>query len=128
MGVGHPLRESANDWELFNFVVLLRTFGHYVANKTVVVDCDNACSVSAIKKFRARSVKAEYMAATLRSLFTLCVQFNVRLKLRLSAGKENVLPDALSRQNWRVVSSELSAYIGSRGLPASQWVDSMCFM
>ena len=128
VGVGHPLRESANDWELFNFVVLLRTFGYYLANNTVVVDCDNACSVSAIKKFRARSVKAEYTAATLRSLFALCVQFNVRLKPRWIAGKENVLPNALSRQNWRVVSGELSAYISSRGLPPSQWMDSMCFM
>ena len=64
MGVGHPSRKSANDWELFKFVVLLRTFGHYLANKTMVVDCDNACSVSAIKKFRARSAKAEYCCDT----------------------------------------------------------------
>ena len=101
-------------------MVLLRPFGHYLADKTVVVDCDNACSVSAIKKFRARSVKAEYMAATLQILFALCVQFNVRLKPIWIAGKENALPDALSRQNWRVVSSELSAYTISSGLPSSQ--------
>ena len=128
MGVGHPLRESANDWELFNTVVLLRTFGQYLSDKTVVVDCDNACSVSAIKKFRARSVKAEYIPSTLRTLFALCMQFNVRLKPRWIAEKENVVPDAVSRQNWSVVATELTAYISRKVCPQSQWVDSMRLM
>ena len=121
-GAGHPTRESANDWELFNFVVLMRVFGSYLANRTVVVDCDNACSVSAVRKFRARSVKAEYMAATVRTLFGLCVRYNVRLKPRWIAGKENVLPDALSRQYWRIVGLELTKYIEAQGYSSSPWV------
>ena len=108
--VGHPQTAWANHWELFNWVVFLRLFGHYLQNKVVSPVCDNAFSVGAIKRWKIKSLDAEYCCSTLRTLFSLCVVHNVRLRPTWIPGDDNVLADALSRGYWNVASSELNAY------------------
>jgi hypothetical protein len=104
---GHPDTNWANDWELFAFVVLMRAYGEYLRDKAVRVVSDNFAAVRGVRKFSVKGLDPELREGYLRELFALCVRFNVRLKTRWIPGAENVLPDALSRQYWAVVSREL---------------------
>lgn len=108
--VGHPQTTWANEWELFNFVVLLRFFGPYLANKIISPLTDSACAVFAITKWSTGSLDARYCASTLRSLFSLCVRYNIRLRPRWIPGDSNHLADALSRQHWPRVAVELASH------------------
>jgi hypothetical protein len=123
IGAGRPVSTFSNEWELFNFAVLLRVFGPYLARKTVVVECDNMCSVLAIRKFRASSVHAVKMAEILRIIFSLCVLHQVRLVPVWVAGVDNRLADAFSRQRWRAAGAEMLRYLHSKG-KHSPWVQS----
>ena len=109
--IGHPTREWANHWELFNFIVLLRLFGPYPANKVVSPVCDNSFTVNAIKRWKIGSGDAEYCSSALRTLFSLCVHYNIRLRPTWIAGDDTVLADALSREYWDIASHELSTYV-----------------
>lgn len=40
-------------------------------------------------------------------------------------GKQNVLADALSRQNWPVVSEAMQSYVKKQGYSASAWLASL---
>lgn len=54
-------------------------------------------------------------ALILRMLFTLAVQYNVRLRTHWIPGVVNVLPDALSRQYWGIAAAEMYAYRRGQG-------------
>ena len=107
---GHPESTWANSWELFNFVVLLRLFGHYLRDKVISPLTDNMFSVGAIRRWNVKSLDAEYCSATLRTLFSLCVVYNIRIRPTWIPGEENVLADALSREYWDIASDRLVAY------------------
>lgn len=112
-GAGHPLTDHSNEWELFSFVVLLRLYGEYLRDRVVSPVNDNACAVCAISKWRVGELDAQYCAATLRTLFSLCVRYNVRLCPRWIPGESNILADALSRATWPIVSQELQTFAES---------------
>lgn len=116
-----PAGDYSNEWECFNIAVLLKTFGSYLANKSVRVKCDNACTVAALRKFAISSSKAVVMADILRCIFRLCVEYNVCLRPKWISGESNVMADALSRQRWAVVGKQLQRYVSVRGYPPSAW-------
>ena len=91
--------------------MFLRLFGDYVRDKVISPDCDNFFSVEAIKKWKIRSLDAEYCCWALRTLFSLCVRYNVRLRPNWIPGEDNVLADALSRDFWDVTSAEMCKYV-----------------
>ena len=110
----HPVTSDANHWELFNFVVLVRTYADYLRDKVVVVDNDNTAAIFGVRKFSCGSTDAVETARILRILFAECVRLNLRLQTRWVPGEQNVLPDALSRCDepgkWAVAARELERY------------------
>ncbi len=109
--IGYPESEWANHWELFNYTVALHLFGPYLQDKVVSPVNDSSFAVGAIKRWKMKSVDAEYCGTALRTLFALCVRYNIRLRPTWICGEDNVLADALSRDYWGIVSSELVTYV-----------------
>lgn len=102
--------------------VLLHLFGSYFVSKSVVIWCDNQCTVGAIRKFAIGKSNAKVMASIMRCIFSLCIQY-VCLRPKWIEGSRNVLADALSRQQWAVAQQELLVYIRRKGYPGSRWLE-----
>lgn len=105
---------------------MMRAYGEFLRDKTVRVVSDNFAAVTGVRKFKVKGQDPELREGYLRDLFSLCVEFNVRLKTRWIPGVENVLPDALSRQYWHVVSTELQHWRDKAGYAGrSAYIDAL---
>ena len=113
LGIGHPDTSSSTEWELFGFLVAVRAFGEYMQGKHVLVCNDYLNAVRFVRRFSVAGIESVYCAAVLRELFELSVRFNIRISPRWIAGDVNMLADALSRLNWRLVQRELAAYVNA---------------
>ena len=115
----HPATGDANQWELYDFVVLLRMFGDYLRNKVITVVSDNMAAVGSLRKFVCKSANAVDSARILRVLCGLCVQYNVRLHTQWISRALNHSPHALSRCDepgtWQTAARELQVYRASCG-------------
>lgn len=103
----HPETEWANEWECYNVAVMLELFGWYLSGRSVVVWCDNQCTVAALRKFAIGKSSATKMAAIVRCIFSLCLKYNVCLRPRWIEGDLNVLADKRSRQEWPIAADKL---------------------
>lgn len=121
LSIPPPTSNYANEWECYNVAVLLHLFGEYLESRSVVIWCDNQCTVSAIHKLAVTKANASVLAGIVRCVFDLCLRYNVCLRPKWIAGVENVLADALSRQRWPTVATEMQFYIVQQGYEPSSW-------
>lgn len=69
LSVPPPASTHANEWECYNVAVMLKLFGSYLANRSVVIWCDNQCTVGALRKFAIGKASAAVMASIVRCIF-----------------------------------------------------------
>lgn len=93
-----PADADINIWECFALLVAVWLLGDYWAKRRLLVFCDNSSTVSWVGAGAPRPVAAQAMV---QQLFGLCVQQQIRLSVQHVPGEENVLADALSRQDWQ---------------------------
>ena len=82
--------------ELFAIVVACRVWGHLLASRRVLVDCDNLAMVHSVNKGTSKN---PHIMALVRDLYFVCSFFSFDLRLRHLAGIHNIGPDLLSRLN-----------------------------
>jgi hypothetical protein len=83
-----------NTLELMTIMVALKMWSPYLTNLRVQIFCDNQVSVSVINSGKT---KDKTLLAILREIVHTCVKVNCQIKLVHISGKDNRLPDYLSR-------------------------------
>jgi hypothetical protein len=92
-----PPGADINPWECFAILLAVRWFGAWWARSRVVFMCDNAATVAWLSGGAPRPPAARVLV---QELFALCLQHHIRLAVVHIPGEQNVLADALSRQQW----------------------------
>lgn len=80
--------------ELFPIVLALEIWGTILKNKCIILHSDNYAVVHIINK---QSCKDSVVMKLVRRLVLTCMQHNILIQAKHIPGKDNVLPDLLSR-------------------------------
>jgi len=90
----HWSEVDITDKELLPIVLALEIWGHSMANKCIVLHCDNIAVVHIINK---QSAKNSSTMVLVRRLVVACMTHNILCRARHISGATNTLADALSR-------------------------------
>ena len=80
--------------EYFPIVVALEVWGKHFQNRCLVIHSDNMAVVQIINK---QTTKEPMVMALVRRMVIACMTLNILLRAKHIPGKENILPDLLSR-------------------------------
>lgn len=86
-----------NVWECYAIFVAVALLGAWWQGSQVTVLCDNSATVAWVGKGSPRPLEAR---ALVQELFAACLDCHLRLHVQHLPGDQNVLADALSRQQW----------------------------
>ena len=83
-----------NHLEMLNIVVALRLWGHWWANASVSIRCDNLAVVQVVNTHKTKDA---ILAACVRNIWLICALYNISLSVVHIKGNLNVKADLLSR-------------------------------
>ena len=106
-------------YELYNILVAVKLWASHWRDKVISIRCDNESAVVVCNTGRIRDV---FLGMCLRNLWLVAATANIDLLITHIRGKENILADALSRNQlhkvgdvqWEVVTSEILSLIYCR--------------
>ena len=87
-------RYSITQYETYNIVIALWTWGHLWQNKVVLIGCDNQ---SAVRVCNTGKTRDPFLNACLHALWLHAARYSIELRTVHIPGKENHIADALSR-------------------------------
>ena len=90
----HYLNLTIVHLEMINILVAIKAFGPILAQKKVLVKCDNQAVVSVLKHSRTKDA---FLAACARNIWLLAAGYDLEMDYVHIKGKENVVADLLSR-------------------------------
>ncbi|KAK3274605.1 hypothetical protein CYMTET_17219 [Cymbomonas tetramitiformis] len=113
---GVPESEHINYLELFMVWWAVVLSGQHIGRRMIVVNIDNQCALRQVAKWWG---PPEYLPS-LKELFKVCVNFDIRLRPRYITTKDNKLADLLSRLRLQEFHLEYRAF-----MRASVWRQGM---
>ena len=100
--IPHDISSNASitHLEMYNIVIALRLWAHEWQDSVISLKCDNESAVSVCNSGKTRD---SFLNLCLYELWLLICKYNIDLRVSHIRGKDNVIADALSRNNLQKV-------------------------
>ena len=91
-------RYSITQYEMYNIVVALWTWGYMWKDRVVLINCDNQ---SAVRVCQTGRTKDSFLDKCFHALWLHAALFNINLRVTHISGRKNQVADALSRHKYQ---------------------------
>jgi hypothetical protein len=106
-----PVNVPIHVHEIFALLLSCRIWPDALSGLFLCCRIDNQVVVSAVNKGTAKGEHSTLMMQYIREIFWLSARFDFRITARYITSKDNILSDALSRDDWPTFNANLDRFV-----------------